>query len=85
MEEDTPKQDLTERANQIRKEIESEKVPKSLMQSRLSRGELKSLVVERLASELGVVLDERGWGFKNPNDPRINEASKVVDELFQGS
>lgn len=40
-------------------------------------------MTEDLAVEMGVELHPMGWGFKNPEDPRIKEAGEIAEEVLQ--
>ena len=67
--------DWLQRARAIRQEIEVQAQQELKRRSIFSRHfgdcEKKCLVREQLAIEMGAEPDDRGRGFKNPNDPRI--------------
>jgi len=76
---------LINRAQELRKSIKSEVEERnrhSLIQTSVGKTELKHLVAETLAIELGAELAEGGWEFKNPDDPRIQQAWQVTEEVF---
>ena len=78
---------LIDRARELRKSIKlefEERNRHSLTQTTVGKTELKHLVAETLAIELGAELAEGGWDFVNPDDPRIQLARQATEEVFAG-
>lgn len=73
------REELITEARQIREKYVG---TRPFFRSELGSAELRNLVLEDLVVKMGVELDPRGWGFKNPKDPRIKKASEVVKEIF---
>lgn len=77
------REELIEKAREIKRSYEKvREVKDRFNQDRGGDAELRTLVVEDLGEVMGIELDERGWGFKNPDDPRIRKAREIIKEIF---